>query len=54
MKVWWRICQRYNEARYRRALKQNDGWAAAQFKARSEKFCRRIKGDASKNSGGVT
>lgn len=43
MRTWWRICQRYNEARYRRALKQRDTWAAARFKSRSEKFYRRIK-----------
>lgn len=38
MKAWWRICQRYNEARYRRASK-----AAALFKARAEKFFHMIK-----------
>jgi hypothetical protein len=41
MRTWWRICQRYNEARYRRASK-----AAAAFKARAEMFFRLIKGGA--------
>ena len=39
MRVWWRICARYNEARFRRASK-----AAVVFKARAEKFFHRIKG----------
>jgi hypothetical protein len=39
MKTWWRICQRYNEARFRRASK-----AAAQFKAKAERFFRMISG----------
>lgn len=39
MNVWWRVCQRYNEARYRRASR-----AAMTFKKRAEKFYRRIKG----------
>ena len=39
MRVWWRICQRYNEARSRRASK-----AAVAFKDRGEKFYRWIKG----------
>ena len=41
MKTWWRVCQRYNEARFRRASK-----AAIMFKVRSEKFYQRIKGSA--------
>lgn len=39
MKVIWRIAQRYNEARYRRAIK-----AATTFKVRAEKFFHKIKG----------
>jgi len=41
MKVLWRIAQRFNEARFRRASK-----AAVKFKARAEKFYRRIKGQS--------
>lgn len=43
MKVWWRMCQRYNEARYRRAVKQGDMAAAVRFRSRSEKFYQRVK-----------
>jgi len=39
MRVWWRVCQRYNEARFRRVSK-----AANVFKMRAEKFFARIKG----------
>ena len=38
MRVWWRVCQRYNEARFRRASR-----AAIVFKRRAEKFFERIK-----------
>ena len=41
MNVLRRICQRYNEARYRRASK-----AAAKFKARAEKFYLLVKGSS--------
>lgn len=41
MKLWWRICQRFNELRFRRASK-----AATVFKLRAEKFYGRIKGAA--------
>ena len=43
MKVWWRICQRYNAARWRRAVRQRDLSAADRFRSRSEKFYQRVK-----------
>jgi hypothetical protein len=39
MKLLWRVAARFNEARYRRAAQ-----AAVVFKARAEKFYRRIMG----------
>ena len=44
MKLLWRVGHRWNEARFRRALKQGDVDLAFVFKQRSEKFYRMIKG----------
>lgn len=46
MRIWWRIAQRYYEARRRRALRLAGESAAAadRFTAQSEKFFHRIKG----------
>lgn len=42
MKVFWRMAQRYYEARHRRALKQGRHDKAHCFQSKAEKFFRRI------------
>ncbi len=46
MRLWWRIAQRYYEARCRRALRLAgvSSASAAHFKSQSEKFFHKIKG----------
>jgi hypothetical protein len=44
VKLFWRMGHRWNEARFRRALRQGDVDRAFAFKQRSEKFYRMIKG----------
>ncbi len=49
MKLFWRMGHRWNEARYRRALKRGDLTGATIFKARSEKFFRQIREQGSEH-----
>lgn len=44
MKLFWRMGHRWNEARFRKAVKRGDLYRAFTFKERSEKFYRKIKG----------